>query len=66
LAVSSGTLGVIALADAGRVWFDGDSPGDWHSAVGGGLFFAAVGQSVFLTAAHGERTSVNFGLGMPF
>ena len=61
-----GTLGVIGLADAGRVWFDGDSDGDWHSAVGGGVFFAAAGQSVFFTVAKGERTSTNFGLGMPF
>jgi len=61
-----GTLGALGLADAGRVWFDGDSPGDWHTAAGGGLFFAAAGQSVYLTVARGERTSLNFGLGMPF
>ncbi len=61
-----GTLGVIGLADAGRVWFDGESDGEWHSAVGGGLFFAAAGQSVFFTVAKGERTSTNFGFGMPF
>lgn len=61
-----GTLGVIALADAGRVWVDGVSDGDWHTAAGGGLFFNAAGQSVFLTAAKGERLSLNFGLGMPF
>jgi hypothetical protein len=61
-----GTLGVIGLADAGRVWFDGESDGDWHSAVGGGLFFHAAGQSIFFTVARGERTSTNFGLGMPF
>ena len=61
-----GTLGVIGLADAGRVWVDGVSDDDWHSAVGGGLFFAAAGQAAFLTVAKGERTSLNFGLGMPF
>ena len=61
-----GTLGVIGLADAGRVWVDGVSEGEWHTAVGGGVFFAAAGQSVFLTVAQGERTSLNFGLGMPF
>ena len=61
-----GTLGLIGLADAGRVWFDGVSDGDWHSAVGGGVFFHAAGQSVFFTIAQGERTSTNFGLGMPF
>jgi hypothetical protein len=61
-----GTLGVIGLADAGRVWFDGESDGDWHSAVGGGVFFHAAGQSVFFTIAQGERTTTNFGFGMPF
>ena len=61
-----GTLGVIGLADAGRVWVDGESDGDWHTAAGGGLFFHAAGQSLYLTVASGERTSLNFGLGMPF
>jgi hypothetical protein len=61
-----GTLGVMGLADAGRVWFGGDSPGDWHTAAGGGVFFHAAGQTVFFTVARGERTSTNFGLGMPF
>jgi hemolysin activation/secretion protein len=61
-----GTLGVIGLADAGRVWVDGVSEGDWRSAGGGGLFFNAAGQSVFITVARGERTSLNFGFGMPF
>ena len=61
-----GTLGVLALADAGRVWFDGWSGGGLHTAVGGGIFFHAAGQSVVVTVAQGERTSLNFGLGMPF
>ena len=61
-----GTLGVMGLADGGRVWVDGVSDDDWHSAVGGGLFFAAAGQAAFLTVVKGERTSLNFGLGMPF
>jgi hypothetical protein len=61
-----GTLGVIGLADAGRVWFDGESDGEWHHAAGGGLFFHAAGQTVFFTVAHGERTSTNFGFGVPF
>jgi hypothetical protein len=61
-----GTVGVIGLADAGRVWFNGDSPGEWHTAAGGGLFFHAAGQSIFFTVAQGERMSTNFGFGMPF
>jgi Omp85 superfamily domain len=61
-----GTLGVIGLVDAGRVWVDGVSDDDWHHASGGGVFFHAAGQSVFFTIARGERISTNFGLGMPF
>jgi hypothetical protein len=61
-----GTFGVLGLADAGRVWYDGASEGNWHTAAGGGLFFAAAGQAVTLTVATGERTSVNLGFGLPF
>ena len=34
-----GELGLAALADVGRVYVDGDSPGGWHTGVGGGLWF---------------------------
>ncbi|HEV3050158.1 MAG TPA: BamA/TamA family outer membrane protein [Longimicrobium sp.] len=61
-----GTFGVLALADAGRVWYEGDSVGGWHTAVGGGAFFTAAGQSVYLAVAQGERMSVDVGFGMPF
>jgi hypothetical protein len=47
-------LGVFALADAGRVWFDGRSDGDWHTGVGGGIWLAALGRSVSLAYAKGE------------
>ncbi|MGH7679077.1 MAG: hypothetical protein ACRENU_11465 [Gemmatimonadaceae bacterium] len=47
-------MGVFALADAGRVWFDGDSGGGLHSGFGGGVWFAALGRSVSLAYAHGE------------
>lgn len=47
-------LGVFALADAGRVWFDGASPGGWHSSLGGGLWLMALGKSVSVAYAHGE------------
>ncbi|HVH13928.1 MAG TPA: BamA/TamA family outer membrane protein, partial [Longimicrobium sp.] len=61
-----GTLGLIGLADAGRVWFDGESDGDWHTAAGAGVFFHAAGQAAYVTVARGDRTTLNFGLGMPF
>lgn len=47
-------LGVFALADAGRVWFDGASDGGWHTGIGGGIWLAALGRSVSVAYAHGE------------
>lgn len=35
-------VGVFGLAAAGRVFVDGDSPGGWHTGVGGGIWFAFV------------------------
>lgn len=57
-------LGVFALADAGRVWFDGASDGGWHTGIGGGFWLAALGQSVSVAYAHGEsgRLYVSSGL----
>lgn len=47
-------LGVFALADAGRVWFDGASDGGWHTGVGGGFWLAALGRSISVAYANGE------------
>ncbi|HEX2168086.1 MAG TPA: hypothetical protein VHG09_12710, partial [Longimicrobiales bacterium] len=38
-----GELGVFGLADAGRVFMDGESPGGWHTSFGGGTWFATMG-----------------------
>jgi len=61
-----GRLGVFALADAGRVWMDGDSPGDWHTDYGGGLWFETLGIPLTLTYARGDIDRVHAGIGMPF
>jgi hypothetical protein len=61
-----GTLGVFALGDAGRVYVDGDSPGGWHTAAGGGIFFTSLGRAVSLSYAKGERGRVYFDMGLPF
>jgi hypothetical protein len=61
-----GRLGAFALADAGRVYFEGASPGGWHTALGGGLTFATIGQVVSLTYAKGERGRFYLELGLPF
>jgi hypothetical protein len=47
--------GVFGLADAGRVWFDDRSDGGWHTSVGGGLWFSALGQTFSAAYAYGEN-----------
>jgi hypothetical protein len=59
-----GDLGILALADAGRVWYDGESEGGWHTGVGGGLYFHTLGQTISVQYAKGEdegRFYVKFG-----
>ena len=66
--VVKGTLGAFALADAGRVWYGGDSEGGWHTAVGGGLFFTFLdrARTVSVSYARGERGIVYLALGVPY
>lgn len=61
-----GRLGVFALVDAGRVWMDGESPGDWHTDYGGGVWFEALGYVGTLTIARGDVTRWYVGLGLPY
>lgn len=62
-----GRLGVFALADAGRVWFDGESDGGWHTDVGGGLWFETLGYVGTFTVARGDDNIRWYaGLGLPF
>jgi hemolysin activation/secretion protein len=63
-----GNLGVFGLADAGRVWYGGASPGGWHSAVGGGLFFTFLDRTKAVSAyyAKGEEGTLYFTFGLPF
>ncbi len=56
-----GEYGVFALADAGRVWLSGESSDKWHTAVGGGLWFAPVSRANTISIAvarSSERTGV--------
>jgi hypothetical protein len=66
--ISRGDLGVIALADAGRVWVDGESPGAWHTGVGGGLWIGILDRTrtFSLVYAHGEEGALYFSFGVPF
>jgi hypothetical protein len=66
--ISRGDLGVIALADAGRVWADGDSAGDLHTGFGGGLWVGILDRTrtASLVYASGDEQAVYFTFGMPF
>jgi outer membrane protein assembly factor BamA len=62
-----GTIGLFGLADVARVYVDGESPGGWHTGLGGGLWLSFVDPSRTMTIgfASGEERSV-FYLGMGF
>ncbi len=64
--LTKGRLGVIGLADAGRVYVDGASPGGWHLGRGAGVYFETLGTAVSAVWARGEEDRVYLGLGMPF
>jgi hypothetical protein len=54
-------IGIFGLADAGRVWLDGQTSDEWHEAYGGGIWFAFLSREGTMTAAvaRGEgRTAV--------
>jgi hypothetical protein len=59
-------LGVFGLADAGRVFLEGESPGGWHTGYGGGLTFRTLGYAASASYAYGEKGMVWIALGMPF
>jgi Omp85 superfamily domain len=62
----AGSFGVLGLADAGRVWYGGDSDGGWHTAYGGGAFVTTGGRSASAFYAQGERGILYLRLGLPF
>lgn len=64
--VLRGHLGISAFADAGRVFHRGRSPGGWHTATGGAVWFATPLAAVSLNYARGERDVVHLQIGMPF
>lgn len=62
-------LGILALADAGRVFLDGESSDTWRSSWGGGVWLAPLsrGTTLHLTAVRAVgRTSVYAGVGFTF
>jgi hypothetical protein len=64
-----GQLGVIAFNDAGRVWQKGDNNNNtWHSAIGGGLYFAPADIAVlqFVIGNSKEGLYPYFTMGLRF
>jgi hypothetical protein len=64
-----GRLGVLGLADVGRVWLDGEESDTWHRAFGGGIWFGVDPRHMLLsvTLADGpERTGVYVEAGFAF
>jgi hypothetical protein len=62
-------LGVLGLADAGRVFVEGEASNRWHTGVGGGLWISFVEpqNTLRLVAARSEgRTHVYFQAGLIF
>jgi hemolysin activation/secretion protein len=64
--LTRGQLGVIGFTDAGRVWLNGESEGDWHTSAGGGVWFSTIGHALSVTYAKGEKGRVYVSLGLPF
>jgi hypothetical protein len=67
LRVVRGRVGGLLLADAGRVFVDGNSEGGWHTAYGAGVYFTSLDHALTTTlfAARGEdgwRTYLRMGL----
>lgn len=59
-------VGVFGLADAGRVWFDRQSDGEWHTSIGGGVWLSSLGQTFSLAYAYGEEHHVYLQRGLSF
>ena len=62
-------VGLFLLADAGRVWVDGESPGTWHTDAGGGIWIAPLNRDTILSlsvARSREGFFIGGGIGFGF
>lgn len=73
--VVPGQQGIFSFYDVGRVWVDGESSDEWHSAIGGGVWlsFLTRGTVVYVAVARPAKASdkdegnrVLAGFGFPF
>jgi hypothetical protein len=61
--------GIMGVAEAGRVYDDGNSPGGWHSTTGEGIWFARGNASPVVTlirTTEPRHTRLQLGLGLNF
>jgi hypothetical protein len=61
--------GIMGLAEAGRVYVDGASPGGWHSRTGGGIWFGRGDASPVVTLVRTTekgRSGFQLGFGLNF
>jgi hypothetical protein len=64
-----GDIGVLGIADVGRVFLDGQTSDKWHTAAGGGLWLSWLGGigSFAISVVHSsERTAVYAGSGFSY
>jgi hypothetical protein len=58
-------VGLIGFADAGRVYVNGDSPGGWHNAEGGGVWIGllnpALNFNILFTNKKDRRVTTSIG-----
>lgn len=62
-------VGVFGLAETGRVYLDGESPGGWHSAMGGGFWIGIIDPTSALSFSftnNQERTGIFIKAGLSF
>jgi hypothetical protein len=69
LVVLPADIGVFGLADAGRVFLEGESSDEWHTAFGGGLWLAFLDRAYTVSvaaASSDERTGIYVQAGFAF
>jgi hypothetical protein len=69
LVVLPATVGIFGLADAGRVFLEGESSDEWHTAFGGGVSLAFLDRAHTLSiaaASSEERTGIYLQAGFGF
>ncbi|MEM7416195.1 MAG: hypothetical protein AAF389_11900 [Gemmatimonadota bacterium] len=62
-------LGLFGFTDTGRVFVDGESPGGWRTALGGGVFLHPIAQPYLFRIGVGstdEATKVFVSVGLPY